>query len=367
MDNQSTNTLPSATNLLKSTLVFYKKNFKKFFALALFPFVLYVFTLAIGFFIGFTGSLTCNIGEVCKDYIAVDYMFILVPLILIIGIVSFVVSLLFHISLVMIVDKIDKGNNAFDLKNIYQDSAGLFFPYVWLMILIVLSTFTAYALLFIPAIILLVYISVSSYTLIVDGKRGIDAFSSSYYYISGNFWKVLFRLIFLALVTYATVFFLALVIYCLYITYSLIGSDSLGVLSFFNMAEQILNQASVFNLLMDISFQAVILGVCYPIFTIYFYLIYKDLKLKKSAPKPEVDFKKSRIWFKVIAIAGVFVIPLLIMLIMYLSYINIDKEKRMHMNQRFGEASLLDESFVNKENIIYSDADLESDLESLPE
>lgn len=84
----------------------------------------------------------------------------------------------------------------------YRQSARLIGPYIWIGILSGLAIMVGFILLVIPGIIVLVWLSLSIFTLVIEGARGTDALKRSKAYVEGHWWAVFGRLCLLWLLAF---------------------------------------------------------------------------------------------------------------------------------------------------------------------
>lgn len=288
--------LPGVSQLIRESLLLYKKNSNSFISLGL---VIVVFSLV------FQILVTISNTDTAHPSVAL----ILISLVL--GIIGWVLQMSLMIGMISTANDADKGIKH-TLSETYKNSFGLFFPYLWVSILVGLVVLGATPFLIVPGVILSGYIYLSVYFLILDNKRGLNALSTSFYYIRHNWLAVFWRSLALMLIVMA----ILLIVIALVFVASLIFDFS--ILSFAReLSETTANSATPFtNQLLGIIFSTVLsflwLCVFMPISTLYGYLIYKNLKL--SRPEPSVDdqgFKKTKHWFTGLSIFGICV-PILL-------------------------------------------------------
>ena len=92
------------------------------------------------------------------------------------------------------------------LEGQYKVGLKYFWWYVLLCIIAALVLLGSFAILIIPGIIMVVYMSTSTFSLVVDGKKSLDSFAESYSLVRGKWWPVFGRLLFLILVTVVAYF-----------------------------------------------------------------------------------------------------------------------------------------------------------------
>lgn len=138
-----------------------------------------------------------------------------------------------------------------DIDESYSVGASLFFPLMWVVILITIATLGGMVLLIIPGIFLSISLVLSQYTLVLEGRRGSDALSQSREYIKEYWWAVFGRVILLGIVTLAIYFVVSIPFSALFgITGSRVTSD-------------------------------ILLLVIVPFSASYYYTIYQNLKVLK--------------------------------------------------------------------------------------
>jgi len=220
------------TTLVKEGFEIYKQKIASILILIL---IFWVLTTILGILISFItpGGIIENGG-----YLAV--LLILGTYLLMIFLSTFI-----GFSLVLLVIK-PVGTK---LKEIFQEVWKKLWQYLLVTILVVFFVMITSFLLIIPGIIVGVYLAFSSFVLIIEGEKGINALKRSWNLVKGNWWKVFGRIILLNIIIG--------VIYAILISIN----DSLG---------------SVFQYL------------SMPFSIIFMYLIYLELKKSKEirAPTP---------------------------------------------------------------------------------
>lgn len=280
--------LPSASELLKQSIVFYKKNYKILIGLGLLPSVFAV-TSGLIFLAGGNG-------------------FILILLSGIVSICAFIINIVFPISTIKTIFEIDKGQSISDIKDVYKFAFGLFFSSLWLMILSTVIVMGGMLLLIIPGIILAITLSFGTTSLIVDDTRGLKALLTSYYYSRNKVVGIFGRMLFIALIS--MVFSILL-----FVVYFIISGIIGGSFNPIIVLHAISQPGSIVSIISTQIQPFIINCVFYPIFGIYSYLIYKNLKQQKPAPNPEVDFKKSKTWFKICSVISIVALVIAIVVI----------------------------------------------------
>ncbi len=279
----NTNVLPGAFDLIKQSLIFYKKNYKFLMVLGLIPLIVHVL-----------GSILSD-ALILTSHASIGIVLVLILITIIVSLAGFVLQVLFPISLLTSISEISKGNTSLDLKKVYIKSLELFFPYLWVSILVMATMFVPSLFLFIPALILGLYLSLSVYAFIFDDKRGLSALTTSLYYVRGSWWAVFWRSLVIALLSFVVILLVCGFLFA--ITYNPFVLGGSGV-----------------KTLASCIFIFVIYSVLYPLIVTNSFLIYKNLKLLKPEPDEERDLKVSRVWFKVLSILSAILIPLIIII-----------------------------------------------------
>lgn len=88
----------------------------------------------------------------------------------------------------------------FTFQSAYGYAKQMFFPYLWVAILTGAAVMVGFILLIIPGIIFMVWFAFSYMVLLLENKRGTEALTASKSYVSGKWWAVFGRILFLALI-----------------------------------------------------------------------------------------------------------------------------------------------------------------------
>lgn len=246
-------TLPSAGELIKKTLLFYKAHWKTIIGIAIPPLILVVFAFLFG-----QNS----------------------PMFIVFGGAAGIAALFARLALFIFVIKEGAEKS---VTGAYRDGLRMFFPFVWIIILLLLTTFGGIILFVIPGILLAVWLSVSVFSLFSENKRGIDALALSWHYTKGYWMSVAWRFFVFAVFAWivAAIFFAPLF---------LLTNDT-----------DAQNRFQVLNTIADILFFA-------PLSAIYSYLIYQSLKKAKegvSFEKDRPNLRKRIIIFIILGIVGI--------------------------------------------------------------
>jgi hypothetical protein len=212
----------------------------------------------------------------------------------IMGVLGAIVSLISAIALIRIVSGIQA--DASDITGNLRKSVALFLPYLWVAVITGITAIGGLVLLVIPGIIISIYLSVSIFVFIIEGKRGFQALTQSFSYISGRWWQVLWR-------TFVFGFFIVIASALLSIILSfLVGFDMSPVVHARPLGITLIQQ-----FIQDIFFV--------PISLIYTYILYTSLKDVHTNVAPQVDeeaHKTARTWITVLLVVGIIAIPVFV-------------------------------------------------------
>lgn len=283
---------PGAWATLKQSIVFYRKHGNQFLLLAILP----VLGQLVYPFLNYLNSSVSNSKSIL---VFVSYVFFL----LIGGLAVYVVRTLYVYVLIKGISHMDtygdtRGVSIF--KTAWKDSTKLFFPIIWQSILVSLVIFMGMVLLVIPFFIISTYITLCTYVLVIENKRGMDSLALSTYYVRGN-GKYLFGQL-----VKMTLFFGGLGI----VLYTIMGGIVYSILPF-SINEipaliDVLRTSTTAQLMLGIAvflFEFLANAFVIPIFLIHFYFIYKYLKVNKPDPDP-VRISSNRKLFIWLASAG---------------------------------------------------------------
>jgi hypothetical protein len=168
----------------------------------------------------------------------------------------------------------------------YRNTMGLFWPFVWLVILSALAVFGGAFMLLIPGIWLAIALAMARYTFVIEGRRGIDAMRQSKDYVKGYWWAVFGRSILIGLLFMAVVIVIELPLGALLAVF--VGKAGAGIIGF-------------------------VLTLFYvPFSTVYVYNIFENLRTLKPE-LAQVKTKEGTGFLKASAIVGL-VVPILLVL-----------------------------------------------------
>lgn len=285
------NKLIGVRELFRQSLSLYKTNYKVFMAIGLVPVVYGIIQ----------GLVSAIFHYSMSDSILAVIIVSLVTILL--GLLGIIIQTLYQVSLVKSIDDAGKSG-AFDLKEVYRKSLSLFLSYWWVAILSGLIVIVCFVLFIVPGIIVSVLIGFAYFSLIIDGKKGLQALSNSYYYVKGNWLGVFGRLLSVSLIS----FILVIVIYAILFVLFALFMHTFDLAILLSKTEVMFGNYTVAGTIISLIGSIVIFCVYTPIICSFTFSIYKSLKTLK--PEPNIDnhdLKTSRSWFKGLAIAGLVV------------------------------------------------------------
>lgn len=113
-------------------------------------------------------------------------------------------------TIIAIIYAVADGSQHGTFEAYYKKSFSSAWSFIWVQILVGLIGFVGFLLLVIPGIIWAVQYSFSGMVAVLEGKRGMEALRQSKAYVKGNWWKLFFRCVGLAiLVTVAVLLLIA--------------------------------------------------------------------------------------------------------------------------------------------------------------
>ena len=300
MEKPITAPLPEVSELIKKSWSFYKQNYKKFLLLSV-PLV----CLAV------VGSIIGLLLQMSNLPNSVGYILVMVGILLSLAVPIF--SIVFPIVLIKNIKDAEE-NSLFDAITLYKSSFKILLPLVWVGILFTLISLGGSILFLIPGIALAGYLGYYHYTVVLDGKRGLEALLASFYYVRGNWWGIFGRLFLLGLVVGGVALILLLIMVVAFML--LKGGFSVENLRTLIVISEA--PGGITSGLLNIITAILQYSILYPIFTLFSYFIFKELKTSKTLPD-EQGQKKARSWLKAFAILGAFVIPLILASIVLVS------------------------------------------------
>ena len=169
-----------------------------------------------------------------------------------------------------------------DFKESYRRSTKVFWPLIWVSILIGVVTLGGIVMLIVPGIMMGIWFVFSRYLVIAENRRGMDALTQSREYARGYWWAIFGRMLLMGIVV------------------AVASAIVSGILT------------GIFGAILAPVVSALIWVFVVPFGVVYPYIIYKNL----AALKPELATKQSdasRGFFKasgIVGIVGLILIPI---------------------------------------------------------
>lgn len=162
-------------DLLHDAIGLYKKN----------PNLLSLVTV-IPFVVGVAATLFIDLTPVGTD---VSLMVACGVVALFFGVLSLIVRTTHPFAYFTALKKVQQGHEA-SATAVYTEAFKLFWPLLWISILISLLVAGGISLFIVPAIFVLVYVSFTHFAFIFDKKRGVDAVAHSIWLVRGYAWDI---------------------------------------------------------------------------------------------------------------------------------------------------------------------------------
>jgi hypothetical protein len=267
-------TLISPTDLIKSAVNFYKKNWKNLSIIGIVP-QLFMSILSIVFGLVYGFDLINFDKSIILSVITSIFILLMFLIAVFINLVQFVV-------LVRYVHSHYTGTKL-SLEDSFKQSFPLFWSIVFIAIVTGLINIGSMILFIAPGIFIVVSSIFYIFTFVIDGKRGFSSLIESYRLVRGHWWQIFGRILFFGFCVF--VIYIALVI--ILIPLSVIGINS-TLLSFF------------------------VAACIIPISYIYFYNIYTDLKHLTLIKEVSPNYKKWLVTFMIIGIIAILAIMAII-------------------------------------------------------
>ncbi|MDO8633093.1 MAG: hypothetical protein Q7K38_00885 [Candidatus Wildermuthbacteria bacterium] len=241
--------LPSAFSLLNQAFLFYFAHWKTIIGIVTIPTLL---------------SIAQLFGN--------NFLFLILSLL--IGSLSY---------MALLIATVREGKPEGGVVGAYKEAIPMLIPYTWLLILYGITIWGGFLLFIVPGIVLTIWLSLAFYVLLAENKKGFAALTSSYRYIKGYWWPVLWRWTFFPI---------------LFITLQVVIVFFVSGGSFFWPAGNSQAMQPKFlwaNLSISLLSQVLIT----PLAVIYFYGIYRALKEIKAGVSLQIEEAK----FKIVLIA----------------------------------------------------------------
>lgn len=249
---------PSETKLLSWAFSYYRSRFALIFGISLIPFLL--------------GMVQVFVRQ------SVPILFV------VIAVITAVVAYISRLALIAAV-----AGESQTVGGAYSKGVRLLIPFIWINVLVTLTTLGGTFLLFIPGLLLSIWLSFSAYILFAENRRGISAMTQSWHYVKGYLLSVFWRFLFFGIVLLIIVF--------------VIQFATTGLTIFQEIKSSAVTKPPVplFARLIDLFFfnlMAIPLGI------IYSFGIYSALRQIKEAASAEADEQKLRKNIKIFAVIG---------------------------------------------------------------
>lgn len=166
--------LPKASVLFGNSFLYYKKNFKNIVSIGLVPFGLNAISVAIS-------------GVSPEASVLFTFLSFVAGMFALLAFFDFVRS---------------GGNMEGGVYGVYMRSTKMFFPYAWVLLFQNLAVVGGFFVFVVPGIIFSILLGQSSYAFFLENKKGVDALILSWHYVAGNWWSVLWRLVFLGVLLF---------------------------------------------------------------------------------------------------------------------------------------------------------------------
>jgi hypothetical protein len=243
MSQETQPTLPGGRELLTESWAIYKKSFGKLFAAIIIPALA---VLALFLLVALPLLLVGGFTLFSSDGINATGITAIIAAIVISTIVLSVVQAWSQAALILAIDEHDKKSSVSEILNKAWSKVRQY----WIVVLLTgFLTLGGFMLFFIPGFIFSIWFTFALYIAVLEKEKGMDALLKSKKYIEGRFWEVLGRLIVPGLISFAI---------------SLLA----GALFGFSNDNQSAGDA----------ISSLISFVLTPLFTAYYYLLYKEVK-----------------------------------------------------------------------------------------
>ncbi len=264
---ENTNKLPGAPALLSWAFSFYRQHLHTIIAIASIP-------------------ITAGVLQV---FISQNAPVLLILLVLLAAAVA---NYLAYVAFFEAVS--EEGEPAGGVVGAFAKAYRLAVPFMWISILMSLAALGGFFLFIIPGILLAIWLSLSSYALFSENKRGTSALAASWHYAKGYWGALFWRYLFFGLIFFLVGLAVAFIVNGQILLTALRGGFSAGVRPEVSLWSQIITL--LFNNLL-----AVPLGI------IYSYGIFRALKNIKAAVSSEPDetkLKKAVAIYSVVGVVG---------------------------------------------------------------
>lgn len=288
--NQNASILASPTDLLKEAWKIYKARFKTFIGISLIPIfvivilviILVIFAVLAGSAGGFSNIISPSAHAIVNSPSAPNPEFVPTQTMAISNIINFILGFgislfVFFIPLIIMqiwgqaamLFAVKDSEENIGIKEAYRRGWHKIGSVFWVGLLSGIIVFGGYLLLVIPGIIFGVWFTFAVMIAVAENLGGMNAILKSKFYVSGYWWEVLWRLIFISLIIGGISFVFSLPAWVINFIAGFTKSDPLSLIG------------SVLNILSGI------VGIFLaPLTVIYTFLIYKNLKAIKGEKTP---------------------------------------------------------------------------------
>ncbi len=254
--------LESPSSLLKSSWAFFKTNWK-------------ILTLIVGL-----PTAVMTVGQL----LTLTGNAVLIVIAVILSIAAAIFSVASSPAAIDTVRTIIKDPSiVITLKGQYKVGFGFFWAVVLVAILQGLVAFGSIVLFVIPGIIVSLYIGMSMFACVLDGKKGLSTLTESYSLVRNRWWAVLGRLVILGLVFIG-----------IYIVYSIIVAGLMFLVNLIIGSSAVVVATLITNLIINVVVSSFVM--------VYMYKLYSALKVTRQADVTTVAFRKWLIAFIVIGV-----------------------------------------------------------------
>jgi len=217
----------------------------------------------------------------------------------VLSLLSFIVNLVMQPTLIITVDQLSRGERGLSVWPQFRRGFSFFWPFVLVVILVVLVSIGSIGLFVVPGIIVGLYISLYVFAVVLDGKRGYEALTESYQLVYGRWLAVIGRQLYLALMFIG--FMIVIAIVGIIISVVLVSSvATTGAM----IAPTTAVHASPVQTIIGLVFGLIVNGIIVPIFLSYTYGLYMSLKATRPVNVATATFKKWLVAFTVLGLIG---------------------------------------------------------------
>lgn len=168
-------------------------------------------------------------------------------------------------------------------STLYQKAWLIFYSYIIIFLLMSVSMLAGSILLVIPGIIIAVLLCLTPYVFVVEKKQGMHALVKSWYYVKGNWWRVLGRILVFGILIVCLLALLSLII-------SITGINTIGPMTTVETGH-IVQKVSLLESIINQAFSAFVVT---PLSISFLYMLYKALRNRKPEEPDEAQQKSIR-------------------------------------------------------------------------